>query len=230
MCAGSKNGRLEIETHALGKLHVQPSWHGTATKVVFRMFPENVFLVDDKLLVVGRREIAHGVRLAWACVVRAWSSAFVFPKSSWPRRNRNDMGIDTLRVKTVLIVDKIQSVLDSSREFLETADFCVITASTGWEAIKLAMLCRVPIDVVLMDLEMPEMTAGDLAQRLRVLQPTVPIIFMSGSTGDAEDFAGAAFLLKPFSKRDLTRSIHAALKDQSQVTVFNRTGLRRLPY
>ena len=50
------------------------------------------------------------------------------------------MGIDTLRVKTVLIVDKTQSVLDSSREFLETADFCVITANSGWEAIKLAML------------------------------------------------------------------------------------------
>lgn len=139
------------------------------------------------------------------------------------------MGIGTSRPATVLIVDKIQSVLDSSREFLETEDFCVITAITAWEAIKLTMLCSQPVDVVLMDLEMPEMAGSVLAQRLRVLQPTVPIIFMSASTTDAEDFAGAGFLLKPFSKRDLTRSIHAALKGKSEDAVLNRDDSRRLP-
>jgi two-component system cell cycle sensor histidine kinase/response regulator CckA len=140
------------------------------------------------------------------------------------------MGIDTGRTKIVLIVDKIQSVLDSSREFLETEDYCVITAITAWEAIKLTMLCGQPIDAVLMDLEMPEMTASVLALRLRVLQPEVPIIFMSSSTADVDDFEGVGFLLKPFTKQDLTRTIHAALKGRSEHIVLTRSVLRKMPY
>jgi CheY-like chemotaxis protein len=221
----------EIETPQWKKSRLQPSWDATTTKVGFSRFPENDFLSDDKLF--GRLKARDCTESASRMGVRCESLKFrnSFSLSLRGREgNRDDMGIDTLRVKTILIVDKVQAVLDSTREFLDSNEFCVITAASAWEAIKLAMLCRLPIDVVLMDLEMPEMSAGDLARRLRVLQPTVPIIFMSASTADAEDFAGAPFLLKPFSKRDLIRSIQAALKDKSQVAVFNRTGLRRAPY
>lgn len=58
--------------------------------------------------------------------------------------------------------------------------------------------------VVVTDVSMPELDGPTMAERIRSVDPGVPVIFMSGSwTPQEPESAGTAFLKKPFTQRDL---------------------------
>lgn len=77
----------------------------------------------------------------------------------------------------ILCVDDEPSILSIIRRLLESADFEVVTASCGREAIGF-FKCE-HFDVVLMDYWMTGMNGIDTAQTIKDLDPNVPIVFFS---------------------------------------------------
>src|SRR5438094_234635 len=116
---------------------------------------------------------------------------------------------DTIRV---LIVDDIPETRDHLTKLLGfEADIEVIgAASSGGEALDLAT--RLQPDVVLMDINMPDMDGISATERLSSAAPTASVVMMSVQ-GEADYLrrsmlAGAReFLVKPFSSDELTASI-----------------------
>src|SRR5689334_2159305 len=112
----------------------------------------------------------------------------------------------------VLIVDDIPETRDHLSKLLGfESDIEVIgAAASGREAIELAS--KLLPDVVLMDINMPDMDGISATERLSAEVPTAAVVMMSVQ-GEADYLrrsmlAGAReFLVKPFSSDELTASI-----------------------
>lgn len=96
---------------------------------------------------------------------------------------------------------------------LRPRGFRVLTAVSGKEAKALAG-ANGQIDLLLTDLEMPEMRGDELAAWFRTVRPGMPILFMS-----SQNVVGAAevhpFLPKPFRAETLIRTVRAVLNNHS---------------
>ena len=115
----------------------------------------------------------------------------------------------------VLVVEDEAYVRDSLLELLRARDFRVEGASGVAEAI--ALLERTPVDVVLTDLRMPELTGLDLVRRMQETAPEVPVIVLTGhgSVSSAVEClqAGASdFILKPADPGALEVALTRALQ------------------
>jgi CheY-like chemotaxis protein len=110
---------------------------------------------------------------------------------------------------TVLVVDDDVRILGLTGEMLRLAGYEVIEARLAAEALGILERKGRGIDVVLTDMQMPGMTGGELAGRLRTRAPHLPVVFMSGS---GEDSVPPGTLHKPFRMADLFRMISSALK------------------
>ncbi|MDQ8048531.1 response regulator [Luteibacter sp.] len=111
----------------------------------------------------------------------------------------------------ILAVDDDDLVRATTAEMLQELGYRVVTARSGAEA--LSLLERTPVDLVLTDHAMPQMTGAQLAQRVRELAPSLPVVMVTGYA----DLAGGAHvdiprLAKPFSQGALTEILARALK------------------
>ena len=117
--------------------------------------------------------------------------------------------------QTVLVVDDQPELAAAARRLLER-DFEILTATGGEQALE-TFGERSDIDVVLTDVCMPSIGGIDLASRLRMLKPSIAIVYMTGYSDDAaisrEVDAGTARLIrKPFERASLTREIRRAVR------------------
>jgi CheY-like chemotaxis protein len=117
-------------------------------------------------------------------------------------------------VKTILVLDDEPAVLQLTAMILRgTTGWGVLEASNLQEA---AHHANGPVDLVIADVCIDGQTPSAVADRLRVLCPHVPVLFISGysqehllGNGLLDD--GAAFLAKPFSPPTLLRRIREVL-------------------
>ena len=119
--------------------------------------------------------------------------------------------------EVVLLVEDEPLVRASTRRTLERLGYRVIEARHGAEALSLWEARRGEIDLVLTDVMMPELGGPELALRLRALDPSVRVVFMSGFVGDdaATDASPISergpFIQKPFSAEALARAVRGEL-------------------
>lgn len=123
----------------------------------------------------------------------------------------------------ILLVDDEESILQITRQVLESCNYCVITASDGVEAVALFAARRKEIALVLTDIRMPNMNGSNLIQVLRKMDLGVKIVATSGLSGNELAYASGAdrFLTKPYPASNLLAVIAELLgkvaseKDQS---------------
>ncbi|MCB2250434.1 EAL domain-containing protein [Pseudomonas chlororaphis] len=131
----------------------------------------------------------------------------------------------------LLIVDDYPENLISMRALLQRHDWQVMTAASGVEA--LGLLLEHDIDLVLLDVQMPEMDGFEVARLMRGSQRTrlTPIIFLTANeqSKDAviKGYASGAvdYLFKPFDPQILKPKVQALLEQQR-----NRRALQRLSH
>ncbi|MFZ5936310.1 putative bifunctional diguanylate cyclase/phosphodiesterase [Pseudomonas sp. HS6-2] len=129
----------------------------------------------------------------------------------------------------LLVVDDYPENLISMRALLARNDWLVLTASSGMEA--LGTLLEHEVDLVLLDVQMPEMDGFEVARLMRGSQRTrlTPIIFLTANEqSDAAVLKGYAsgavdYLFKPFDPQILKPKVQAQLDQQR-----NRRMLQRL--
>jgi CheY-like chemotaxis protein len=116
----------------------------------------------------------------------------------------------TNRETTVLLVDDDSSVRDVTLQMLEALGYNVIIACDGIEALE---KINQSIDIVLTDFAMPNMTGAELAVKVRLTHPLMPIVFVTGyADTDALGLEATSVIQKPFDERTLQKRIIQALK------------------
>jgi two-component system, cell cycle sensor histidine kinase and response regulator CckA len=120
------------------------------------------------------------------------------------------------RGASILAVDDDRSVLGLLENALAGAGYRVITADGGRSAVEAYENSSDPIDLLLTDVIMPDLTGPVLAERLRARQPGLPVLFISGFH-DADlvqrfvSAKGFTLLPKPFSVDGLLRVVEQSL-------------------
>ena len=133
----------------------------------------------------------------------------------------------------VLIVDDISSTLDNLRKLLAFEDDIkvVATAANGREAVERARSLRP--DVVLMDVNMPEMDGIQATEIMASEAPTSPVIIMSVQ-GERDYLRRAMqsgareFLIKPFSGDELIASVRRVHQLEQRKETYSR-GIAETP-
>ena len=121
---------------------------------------------------------------------------------------------------TILLVDDEEMVLEVGERFLKVMGYQVLTAREGREAIEVYQKHRDTIDLVLLDIIMPNMKGGEVFDRLKEINPEVKVLLSSGYSIDDEasqilERGGSGFIQKPFDMNQLSQSIRAMLGNNS---------------
>jgi PAS domain S-box-containing protein len=118
--------------------------------------------------------------------------------------------------ETVLLVEDQEEVRQVAREILSRLGYEVLEAPNGAEALQLCERHPRPIDLLLTDVVMPQMSGRELAERVAPGRPDMRVLFMSGYTEDAilqhgilDE--GLAFLQKPLVPDRLARRVREVL-------------------
>jgi PAS domain S-box-containing protein len=118
--------------------------------------------------------------------------------------------------ETILLVEDEEGVRHLMRRTLERAGYAVITASSVSDALARALDGGRPIDLLLSDVVMPDLSGPDLAQRVVRLHPAMKVLYVSGFASRTALDSGrlgrrAAFLPKPFTPDTLARKVRECL-------------------
>ena len=120
------------------------------------------------------------------------------------------------RQPTILLVEDDELVRDALTRILVREGYLVLTAPTGHDAIGLLRTPASPIDLVLLDIGLPDVSGTDLCARLRELFPDMPVVVCTGAAGP-EDTAElrwlgiTRFFAKPISLEELVAGLREAL-------------------
>jgi PAS domain S-box-containing protein len=144
-------------------------------------------------------------------------------RAFWPRwagkpdqePAREGAGMVRARGETVLLVEDEDAVREAAAEHLASQGYRVLSCASGAEALQ-RLNAPGPVDVLVSDVVMPGMSGPELVRRARVERPNLPVILVSGHTGEAlagGDLEGPrdAFLPKPFRLVELGRALDKVL-------------------
>jgi DNA-binding response OmpR family regulator len=118
---------------------------------------------------------------------------------------------------TILLVDDDPKVRASVRKLLETLEYRVVEAEDADSALALISSAPTPTDLVLTDIVLQGMSGRELAVRLSIEHPGVPLLMMSGysaATMQLKEGEVARFLHKPISLEALAARVAAALRGE----------------
>jgi PAS domain S-box-containing protein len=128
--------------------------------------------------------------------------------------------------RSVLIIDDDDSVRSSLSSYLEDSGFASLTASDGKQGIKIFE--PESIDLVLVDLRMPEMDGYDVIKHIHSVSPYTPLIVISGASGiqdaiETMKIGAWDYLVKPIREMStLVHSIERALKHAQVLTAKHK--------
>lgn len=118
--------------------------------------------------------------------------------------------------ETILLAEDEPAVRVLLGRVLRGLGYRTLVASSGDEALALAAAHGGRLDALVSDVQMPGIQGPELARRLRTLQPGLPVVLVSGFTGDhlmggLGGLAGVDVLEKPFTTATLGAAVKAAI-------------------
>lgn len=118
--------------------------------------------------------------------------------------------------ETILLVDDEEMVRELARTVLEGHGYAIIEACNGQEALDLYVDRHGEIGLVLLDLSMPQLAGDETLRTLRLFDPNVKVMLMSGYEGSARmdalrDLGPNATMAKPFQNARLARLVREVL-------------------
>ncbi len=118
--------------------------------------------------------------------------------------------------ETLLLVEDHEGLRQLAIETLSKLGYSVIAASDGEHAIHEFALHQHDIDLVLLDLVLPNLNGPEIYRRISETRPDLPVVFASGYSADFAMLrkiqeSGLSVLQKPYTARDLARKIREAL-------------------
>jgi CheY-like chemotaxis protein len=116
----------------------------------------------------------------------------------------------------VLLVDDEEAVLEVGKELLEVMGYRVRTATDGREAVEVYGKNRDDIDIVILDMVMPNMGGGEAYDRMKEINPDIKVLLLSGYSidGRATEILNRGcdgFIQKPFTMKQLSAKLREIL-------------------
>ena len=117
---------------------------------------------------------------------------------------------------TILIVDDEEMVLDVGVRVLKKLGYTVLESNNGRNAVELYAKVQDKIDLVILDIVMPDMGGGDVYDRLKEINPDVKVLLSSGYSIDDQareimERGCDGFIQKPFSVKSMSEKISEIL-------------------
>jgi len=118
---------------------------------------------------------------------------------------------------TVLMVDDEEVILEVGSELLKTIGYKVLTAIDGKEAIEIYKKNMDKIDIVLLDMIMPDMGGGKIFDRIKKVNPDAKVLLISGYSLDNQvakilNRGCNGFIQKPFDLNELSGKIRKVIQ------------------
>ncbi|MBA2482439.1 MAG: response regulator [Planctomycetes bacterium] len=133
-------------------------------------------------------------------------------------QSRSRTAIAPAGIGSIVVVDDDDQVRATVARMLVFLGYRVHACSDGWQAIDHVGKHRDEIDLVLLDLVMPELGGRDCMRALRLIRSTIPILIMTGSVPEQalEDCRSVvAIVRKPFVMSELAQAVAAAMSPRS---------------
>ncbi|HAH09608.1 MAG TPA: DNA-binding response regulator [Alphaproteobacteria bacterium] len=115
----------------------------------------------------------------------------------------------------VLLIEDDSAMAQSIELMLKSEGFNVYTTDLGEEGVDLGKLYD--YDIIILDLQLPDMSGFDVLRQLRVNKIGTPILILSGSAAIENKVKGLGFgaddyMTKPFHKDELIARVHAVVR------------------
>lgn len=132
-----------------------------------------------------------------------------------------------MREQTILVADDQMFIRRIISDYLENANYHVMEAKNGREALKLFLANQQTIDLILLDIMMPEMDGLEVCERIRDIS-SVPVIMLTASDDDNNEIRGLRlgvdeYMKKPFDNKELVQLVNRLLGNSNaqDQTVMN---------
>ncbi|MGH7498624.1 MAG: PAS domain-containing protein [Gemmatimonadales bacterium] len=117
---------------------------------------------------------------------------------------------------TILVVEDDGAVRSAVCRLLERRGYRVVESMNGRQALAALRENDDPVDLVISDIVMPEMSGLELRDRLREIRPAVPVLLMSGYSQEAitrlgNDESLGPLIEKPFTVDSLLENVRSVL-------------------
>jgi len=118
---------------------------------------------------------------------------------------------------TVLLVDDEEVIVEVGRDLLKAMGYRALVAKDGKEAVEVYKKNRDDIDIVVLDMVMPNIGGGEAYDRMKEINPDIKVLLSSGFSvdGDATEILERGcngFIQKPFTIKDLSAKIREILE------------------
>lgn len=125
-------------------------------------------------------------------------------------------------MKTILIVDDEEKIREVVASYLQNEGYAIIQSGTGNKALELVRGGNV--DLVILDLMLPDMSGEDVCRAIRQFSP-VPVIMLTAKVSEDDRVQGLTlgaddYVVKPFSPRELTARVKAILRRTQDDTLL----------
>lgn len=114
---------------------------------------------------------------------------------------------------SILLVDDEKGVIEVCSEMLESLGYTVHSVNNGGDAVKIIESNEPQVDIVILDMIMPEMSGMETFERIRGINPKMKVLLSSGYNKEPqiEDMMSKGcngFILKPFDVATLSEKIN----------------------
>ncbi len=118
--------------------------------------------------------------------------------------------------ETILVVDDDGLIVDVGQAMLQTLGYEVLTAGSGREAVSIYREQRNRIDLVILDMVMPDMGGGQTFDQLKAIDADIKVLLASGYSinGQASEILARGcrgFIQKPFDLQALSEKVRSVL-------------------
>jgi two-component system cell cycle sensor histidine kinase/response regulator CckA len=118
---------------------------------------------------------------------------------------------------TVMVVEDDRMVRDMTVAMLESVGYKVLPAETPQDALEFCQKSSTPIDLLITDVVMPELSGAELRDKIIKLRPGIKVLFISGYARDIIAHHGVLdeginFVRKPFSMNDLAIAVRNVIQ------------------
>ena len=131
---------------------------------------------------------------------------------------------------TVLIIEDEAGISTFVRRGMEAAGFAVAVESDGRSGLMTAQ--RVEIELVILDLGLPDLPGQDVLRQLRTVRPGLPVIVLTARDAVSDRVANLEagaddYVIKPFSFHELLARVRARLRspDQPSAVALSAGGI-----
>ena len=118
--------------------------------------------------------------------------------------------------KLILLVEDDSTIRSLVASMLASSGYIVVQANDGADGLRRFCDLHGAVDLVLSDITMPTLTGSQMVQRIRAIEPSVRVVFMTGKISEANLSHGClqtfSVLQKPFTTQTLIDAVAQSLR------------------